>query len=294
MERLQTHFSSLFVLLSVILSLSLAACQSAPSAPTAPSNPNLILATTTSTQDSGLLDALIPRFEQQSGYRVKTIAVGTGAALKMGEQGNADVLLVHAPAAEKTFMAAGFGADRRLVMHNDFVLVGPAADPAGIRGVARAAEALRKIAAAGATFVSRGDNSGTHQMELALWQQAGVAAVGRSWYLESGQGMGATLKLASEKAAYTLTDRGTYLANRANLQLVILVEGDTVLLNVYHVIIVNHEKWPNTNLAAATAFADFLVSRAAQDFIRTFGVDKYGQPLFVPDADKSDADLGLP
>lgn len=284
------HFLFFFVLLSLIL----AACRPAHLAPTAPGDPNLILATTTSTQDSGLLDMLIPRFEQQSGYRVKTIAVGTGAALKMGEQGNADVLLVHAPAAEKTFMAAGFGADRRLVMHNDFVLVGPAADPAGIRGVVRAAEALRKIAAAGATFVSRGDNSGTHQMELQLWQAAGLAPVGRSWYLESGQGMGATLKLASEKAAYTLTDRGTYLANRGNLQLVILVEGDAVLLNVYHVIIVNHEKWPNTNLAAATAFADFLVSRVAQDLIRTFGVDRYGQPLFVPDADKTDADLGLP
>lgn len=294
MERLQMHFPSLFVLLSLILSLTLAACQSALPAPTAPGNPNLILATTTSTQDSGLLDVLIPRFEQQSGYRVKTVAVGTGAALKMGEQGNADALLVHAPAAEKAFMAGGFGADRRLVMHNDFVLVGPAADPVGTRGLTRAAEALRKIAAAGATFVSRADNSGTHQMELQLWQVAGVAPAGRPWYLESGQGMGATLKLASEKAAYTLTDRGTYLANRANLQLVILVEGDTMLLNVYHVMIVNHEKWPNTNRAAATAFADFLTSPATQELIRTFGADKYGQPLFVPDADKTDADLGLP
>ncbi len=283
-----------FLFFVVLLPLILAACRPAHLAPTAPGDPNLILATTTSTQDSGLLDVLIPRFEQQTGYRVKTVAVGTGAALKMGEQGNADVLLVHAPEAEEAFMAAGFGADRRLVMHNDFVLVGPAADPAGIRGIARAVEALRKIAAAGATFVSRGDNSGTHQVELALWQQAGVAPAGRPWYLESGQGMGATLKLASEKAAYTLTDRGTYLANRANLQLVILVEGDTMLLNVYHVMIVNHEKWPNTNRAAATAFADFLTSPATQELIRTFGADKYGQPLFVPDADKTDADLGLP
>ena len=286
--RLEIFSLSLFVL------LTLAACQPAAPAPTAPANPNLILATTTSLQDSGLLDVLIPRFEQQTGYAVKAIAVGTGAALKMGEQGNADVLLVHAPAAEKAFMAGGFGADRRLVMHNDFVIVGPPADPAAVRGVPRAAEALRKIAAAGAMFVSRGDNSGTHQVELALWQQAGLAPAGRPWYLESGQGMGATLRLASEKRAYTLSDRGTYLANQADLELAILAEGDAALLNVYHVIVVNPARWPQVNHAGATAFADFLRAPATQEIIRTFGVDRYGRPLFVPDADKTDADLGLP
>lgn len=286
MGRLGILSLSLFVL------LTLAACQPAALAPTAPSNPNLILATTTSLQDSGLLDVLIPRFEQQTGYAVKTIAVGTGAALKLGEQGNVDVLLVHAPAAEEAFMAGGFGADRRLVMHNDFVIVGPAADPADIRGIARAAEALHKIAAAGAMFVSRGDNSGTHQVELQLWQAAGVDPAGRPWYLESGQGMGATLRLASEKWAYTLSDRGTYLANRADLELAVLAEDDAALWNVYHVIVVNPAKWPQVNHAGALAFADFLCAPATQEIIRTFGVDRYGQPLFFPDADKTDTELG--
>jgi tungstate transport system substrate-binding protein len=260
----------------------------------APANPNLILATTTSTQDSGLLDVLIPLFEQQTGYVVQTVAVGTGAALKMGEEGNADVLLVHAPSSEKTFMDNGFGSDRRLVMHNDFVIVGPADDPAGIKGTAAAVEAFQKIAAAGATFVSRSDDSGTNKMELSLWQKAAIDPAGQSWYMESGQGMGATLTITSEKNAYTLTDRATYLANKANLQLDILVEGDPALLNVYHVIIVNHEKWPNSNLEGAMAFADFIVSPATQEVISTFGLDKYGQPLFFSDADKTDADLGLP
>jgi len=259
-----------------------------------PANPNLILATTTSTQDSGLLDVLIPLFEHQTGYVVQTVAVGTGAALQMGEDGNADVLLVHAPSSEKTFMDNGFGSDRRLVMHNDFIIVGPADDPAGIKGTATAVGAFQKIVAAGATFVSRGDDSGTNKMELSLWQKAAIDPAGQSWYMESGQGMGATLTITSEKNAYTLTDRATYLANEANLQLAILVEGDPALLNVYHVIIVNHDKWPNTNLEGATAFANFIVSPATQEVISTFGVDKYGQPLFFPDADKTDADLGLP
>ncbi|PIZ25151.1 MAG: tungsten ABC transporter substrate-binding protein, partial [Chloroflexi bacterium CG_4_10_14_0_8_um_filter_57_5] len=251
-------------------------------------------ATTTSTQDSGLLDVLIPLFEQQTGYKVQTVAVGTGAALKMGEEGNADVLLVHAPSSEKTFMDNGFGSDRRLVMHNDFVIVGPADDSAGTKGAATAVEAFQKIAAAGATFVSRGDDSGTNKMELSLWQTAAIDPAGQAWYVESSQGMGATLTITSEKDAYTLTDRATYLANKANLQLEILVEGDPALLNVYHVIIVNHEKWPNSNLEGAMAFADFIVSPATQEVISTFGLDKYGQPLFFSDADKTDADLGLP
>ena len=237
---------------------------------------------------------MIPLFEAETGYKVQTVAVGTGAALKMGEEGNADVLLVHAPSSEKTFMDNGFGSDRHLVMHNDYIIVGPADDPAGIKGTATAVEAFQKIAAAGAAFVSRGDDSGTNKTELSLWQKAAIDPAGQAWYMESGQGMGATLTITSEKNAYTLTDRATYLANKTNLRLDILVEGDPALLNVYHVIIVNHDKWPNTNLEGATAFADFIVSPATQEVISTFGVDKYGQPLFFPDADKTDADLGLP
>lgn len=278
------HLILLLVILSVMVSLS--ACATQPAAK------EIILATTTSTQDSGLLDVLIPIFEGRSGYTVKTVAVGTGQALKMGEDGNADVLLVHAPAAEKELMDGGFGAERLLVMHNDFVIVGPADDPAGIKGDVSAVEALVKIASAAAAFVSRGDDSGTHKAELALWKSGEIDPQG-DWYIESGQGMGATLKIAGEKAAYTLTDRATYLATRQGLGLEILVEGDPVLLNVYHVITVNPEKWPKVNNAGATAFAQFLIDGETQKVIGEFGVDKYGQPLFFPDADKTDADLGF-
>lgn len=278
------HLILLLVILSVMVSLS--ACATQPAAK------EIILATTTSTQDSGLLDVLIPIFEGRSGYTVKTVAVGTGQALKMGEDGNADVLLVHAPAAEKELMDGGFGAERLLVMHNDFVIVGPADDPAGIKGDVSAVEALVKIASAAAAFVSRGDDSGTHKAELALWKSGEIDPQG-DWYIESGQGMAATLKIAGEKAAYTLTDRATYLATRQGLGLEILVEGDPVLLNVYHVITVNPEKWPKVNNAGATAFAQFLIDGETQKVIGEFGVDKYGQPLFFPDADKTDADLGF-
>jgi len=202
------------------------------------------------------------------------------------------VLLVHAPASEKTFMDNGFGVDRRLVMHNDFIIVGLAADPAGIKGTVMAVEAFKMIADTQSGFISRGDDSGTHKMELSLWTTAGLTAED-AWYQESGQGMGATLKIASEKGAYTLTDRATYLANKASLGLVILVEGDNALLNVYHIIRVNPEKWPKVNQEGAKAFADFLVSKTGQDLIGKFGVDKFGQALFTPDADKTDADLGL-
>ena len=262
--------------------------------PAAPANPNLILATTTSTQDSGLLDVLIPLFEAQSGYTVQTVAVGTGAALKMGEEGNADVLLVHAPAAEVTLMEAGFGLDRMLVMHNDFILVGPADDPAKIKDLGPK-DAFVAIYNAGVPFVSRGDDSGTHKMELSFWTKAALdpRTEKPAWYIESGQGMGATLTIASEKTAYTLTDRATYLANKDNLQLEILLEGDNTLLNVYHVITVNPDKWPKVNYDGALAFAKFMTDPATQAVIAEFGVDKFGQPLFYPDADKTDADLGL-
>lgn len=259
---------------------------------TSPAEKDLILATTTSTQDSGLLDVLIPLFEEQTGYIVKVVAVGTGQALTMGQEGNADVLLVHAPASEKEFMANGFGAERYLVMHNDFVIVGPPSDPDGIQGFPTAIEAFQHIQASSGSFISRGDDSGTHKMELALWEKAGVSPDSEA-YLESGQGMGATLTIASEKSAYTLTDRATYLAMRENLQLEILVEGDAALLNVYHVMTVNPQKWPEVNVEGAKDFAEFMVSDETQAIIAEFGVKQYGQPLFFPDAHQTEADLGL-
>jgi len=252
----------------------------------------VILATTTSTQDSGLLDVLVPRFEEKTGYKVKVIAVGTGQALAMAREGNADVVLVHAPAAEKEAVAQGYCVDRRLVMHNDFVIVGPPSDPAGIRGKTKAVEALQAIARTRSPFVSRGDDSGTHKMELALWQKAGLSPSPGDWYIQSGSGMGVTLNLASEKGGYTLTDRATYLALRKNLHLEIMVEGDPALLNVYHVMLVNPEKFPGVNEKGARAFADFMVSPEAQKLIGQFGVDRFGQPLFFPDAGKSEEELG--
>jgi len=260
----------------------------------APANPNLILATTTSTQDSGLLDVLIPMFEEQTGYTVQTIAVGTGEALKMGEEGNADVLLVHAPSSEVTFMDGGFGKDRMLVMHNDFIIVGPAADPAGIKELGPK-DAFLAIYNSASPFVSRGDDSGTHKKEVSFWTKAGVdpRTEKPEWFIETGQGMGASLTIASEKGAYILTDRATFLANKANLQLEILLEGNNALLNVYHVITVNPDKWPAVNYEGAMAFAKFMTDPATQAVIAEFGLDEFGQPLFYPDADKTDADLGL-
>jgi tungstate transport system substrate-binding protein len=278
----------------LVLSLFLAACASATPAATQapkPTNPDLILATTTSTQDSGLLDVLVPAFEQATGYTVKTVAVGSGEAMKMGQECNADVLLVHSPAAEKTFMESNYGIDRRLVMHNDFIIVGPAADPAGIKDSATAVDAFTKIANSQAPFVSRGDNSGTNAKELAIWKLANITPEG-SWYTESGQGMGATLQVASEKAEYTLTDRATFLANQDKLQLENLVQGDASLLNIYHVIEVNPANCPKANNTGAVAFADYVVSPEAQTLIGNFGVDKYGQALFTPDAGKDESTLG--
>jgi len=256
------------------------------SEPTKPANPTLILATTTSTQDSGLLDVLIPMFEKQTGYTVKIVAVGTGQALKMGEEGNADVLLVHAPKSEEEFMANGFGKDRAAVMHNDFVIVGPAADPAGIKGTTDTLAALKKIFESDSTFISRGDDSGTNKKELDLWKKAGLDPQGQAWYLETGQGMGATLTVASEKGAYTLTDRGTFLSQQSNLELVIILEGDPPLLNPYHVITVNPDKYPKINYEGAMAFYNFMISPEIQKVISEFGIDKYGEALFFPDVGK--------
>ena len=310
MARLKATTVAVVVVLTLGLAL-LAGCAAPAAAPTvAPTSPaatrvpavpptpaqaaqpakkDLILATTTSTQDSGLLDVLVPMFEKQTGYVVKTIAVGSGAAMTMGERGDADVLLVHSPAAEKKFMADGHGISRLLVMHNDFLIVGPEADPAKIKGGTNAKEAFEKIAAAQALFISRGDNSGTHTTELGIWALTSLKPLGQKWYQESGQGMGATLKIASEKGAYTLTDRATYLVQKKNIALVSLVEGDQVLYNIYHVIQVDPKKSDRINAACAKAFADFMVAPETQKVIGEFGVDKFGQPLFYPDAGKPDA-----
>jgi len=281
---------SLFAVI-VALGMLLTACAVQPTAapvteaPTVPANPELILATTTSTRDSGLLDYLLPLFEQQTGYKVKMVAVGTGQALTMGQEGNADVLLVHAPASEKTYMDGGFGKDRFLVMHNDFVIVGPAADPAKISGSASTKDAFTAIATTKAVFVSRGDDSGTNKAELTLWKSAAITPEG-DWYIKTGQGMGDTLRIASEKAGYTLSDRATYLSMKDTLDLTILYEGDKALLNIYHVITVNPDKWPKVNYTGAKAFADWLVVADTQKLIGAFGMDKYGQALFIADAGK--------
>jgi tungstate transport system substrate-binding protein len=247
----------------------------------------LILATTTSTQDSGLLDVLVPAFENETDLQVKTVAVGSGEAIELGSRGEADVLLVHSPDDEEEFMASGKGGTRRLVMHNDFVVVGPPDDPAGIRGMSSTA-ALERIAQNGeAPFISRGDDSGTHALELKLWDAAGVRPTG-SWYQETGQGMGATLRIADQKRAYAVADRGTYLSTEDSTDLDVLVTGEPRLLNVYHVIDVDPGAGPRVNAAGGRAFADWIVSPAAQRMIGAFGRKEFGRPLFVPDAGKTE------
>jgi tungstate transport system substrate-binding protein len=251
---------------------------------------SLILATTTSTQDSGLLDDLLPVFTKGTGWTVKTLAIGSGQALELGRRGEADVLLVHSPAAEKAFMDEGKAAQRRLVMHNDFVIVGPADDPAGIKGM-DSVDAMKKIASAPAVFVSRGDDSGTNAKEKDIWAKAGITPKG-AWYQSTGQGMGATLRVADQKAGYTLSDRATFLAQRDTLMLQILSEGDPSLLNVYHVIEMTTKAGSQVQPDAAKAFADWIVSPAVQQRIGEFGKAKFGQPLFTPDAGKDEASLG--
>jgi tungstate transport system substrate-binding protein len=252
----------------------------------------IILATTTSTQDSGLLDELIPRFERESGYKVKTIAVGSGQAIELGERGEADVLLVHSPEAEEALMATGKARERGLVMHNDFVLVGPSSDPADVRQ--RPVErAFARIARTESPFISRGDDSGTNARELELWEAAGIEPEG-AWYEKSGQGMGATLRIAAEKRAYTLSDRGTYLATEGPREdPAILVEGYPELLNVYHAIDMTKRAGPRVEEAGARAFASWIVSAPVQRTIGAFGRAKYGEPLFTPDAGKQEAELAV-
>lgn len=244
-----------------------------------PAVKEVLLATTTSTRDSGLLDSLLPLFEQRTGYKVNVVAVGTGQAITMAKRGDAQIVLVHAPQLEQAEVDSGHFVRRRMVMHNDFLFVGPALDPAGLRGMHDPVAALRRIATTNAPFVSRGDRSGTHLFEQKLWKLTGLQPPAPGgWYVEAGQGMAATLQMADETHAYTISDRGTFLAWQSKLDLVPLVEGDTLLDNVYHVMEV-----PDAS-AGARALADFFVSDEAQEFIGKFGTTRFGRPLFVPDA----------
>jgi len=270
-------------LLVALTSLSLAT-------PAQAQSNTVILSTTTSTQDSGLLDALVPLFEKQTGLTVKTISVGTGQALALAARGEADVALVHAPSLERKCVEEGKMRNRRLVMYNDFVIIGPAGDPAKIKGM-KAADAMKAIGTTGSRFVSRGDNSGTHVLEKSLWKLAGIEPKGE-WYIESGQGMGATLGIADDRNAYTITDRATFLAFQKRVRLPIMVEGDRPLLNIYSVLEVNPANGPRVNTAGGKAFADFMVAPDTQRVIKTFGLEKFGQPLFVPVAGMKEAEVG--
>lgn len=257
------------------------------------------MSSTTSTRDGGLFDLLIPMFERQTGYKVKPVYVGSGPAIQMGQQGNSDVVVVHAPSLEKPFVDSGAGINRKLFMHTDFIIVGPSSDPAGIKGSATAVDALKKIAAAGSTFYSRGDNSGTDVIDKALFGQAGVkvadgAPTNPKWYIEGGAGTGMLdlLRVASEKGGYTITDRVTFVMNNDKVNLSLLVEGDPALLNIYHVIQVNPQRFPAVNAVGAQAFSDFLLSPAVQAVIAGYGKTQYGMPLYFADAGKTEADLG--
>ncbi len=295
MKRLSNHklLALLLVLMLVVSVFAFTGCekqaaeepqqeQITETAPV-PENPQLKLATTTSTQDSGLLDAILPVFEEKTGYEVEVIAVGSGAAMSMGEAGDVDVLLVHSRAAEDQFIADGFGVDRQDVMYNDFLIIGPAEDPAGIKGSTDAAAALLKISETGCTFLSRGDESGTHKKELAIWK-AGTCEPSGAWYNSVGKGMGDTYRMADEMKGYTLIDRATYLFNKDNYSLEPMVEGDPLLFNPYGVIAVNPEKYPNINYEGATAFIEWLISADTQALIGEYGKDQFGQALFIPDA----------
>ena len=277
--------AALFITIFLIGTIVLSGCSSASkSAETSDKDEKLILATTTSTDDSGLLDFILPGFEEESQVRVDVVAVGTGQALKLGEDGNADVLLVHARAREDAFMDAGHGVRRDDVMYNDFVIIGSEADPAGIKGMTNASEAFAQIAGAEAGFISRGDDSGTHTKEKAIWSAAGVEPSG-DWYIAAGQGMGAVITMADEQQAYTLSDRATYLARSLEgLDLVILAEGDPILFNPYGVMAVNPDKGEQIQLELANEFIDWLVSVETQEKIGAFGVEKFGAPLFTPDS----------
>ena len=305
MKKRNLFFKETCLALLMVFALMLSGCTSTPEdkpAPepeteqanqevTTPENPDIILATTTSTQDSGLLDVLIPMFEEQTGYRVKTIAVGTGQALAMGEKGEADVLLTHAPASEKPLVESGAVTNYQLVMHNDFILVGPSSDPAKVKDLKSVADAFKSISETSSIFVSRGDDSGTDKKEKGIWKDINIPNEG-SWYQETGQGMGQTLNIASQKEGYTLTDRATFLAQKDNLQLEIAVQGEKSLLNIYHVMQVNEEIFPKVNADGAKAFVEFMIDSKTQDIIGEFGMDEYGEPLFFKDAGKTEEEIG--
>ncbi|HEX2126643.1 MAG TPA: substrate-binding domain-containing protein [Thermoleophilaceae bacterium] len=275
--------------LLLCLAIALASCGESDSGGSGSAERAVILATTTSTQDSELLDVLVPAFERESGRQVKTVAVGSGEAIELGRRGEADVLLVHSPDDEERLMASGKAGERRLVMHNDFVFVGPPDDPAGIRGT-RSTAALVRIAREEAPFASRGDDSGTHLLELELWGAAGIDPSG-SWYQETGQGMGATLRIADQKRAYTISDRGTHLSTADSTDLDVLVGGEPRLLNVYHVIDIRSSAGPRVNVAGGRAFAEWIVSSPAQRMIGSFGRREFGRPLFVPDAGETEREV---
>ena len=305
MKKRNLFFKETCLALLMVFALMLSGCTSTPEAEpapepeteqanqevTTPENPDIILATTTSTQDSGLLDVLIPMFEEQTGFRVKTIAVGTGQALAMGEKGEADVLLTHAPASEKPLVESGAVTNYQLVMHNDFILVGPSSDPAKVKDLKSVADAFKAISETSSIFVSRGDDSGTDKKEKGIWKDINIPNEG-SWYQETGQGMGQTLNIASQKEGYTLTDRATFLAQKDTLQLEIAVQGEKSLLNIYHVMQVNEEKFPKVNADGAKAFVEFMIDSKTQDIIGEFGMDEYGEPLFFKDAGKTEEEIG--
>jgi tungstate transport system substrate-binding protein len=243
--------------------------------------PSITLGTTTSAQDSGLLDMLVPKFKAETGIDVKVIAVGSGQALELGRRGDADILLVHDPAGEERFMADGKGSRHAPLMANDFILLGPAADPAKIKEASSINDAFQRLAKSGSLFISRGDESGTHQKERIIWKQVGMEPAG-DWYIRAGAGMGQVLRMASQKRAYTLSDRGTFLAQKQGLELVIVREGDKILENPYSIILVNPANHPGIHAEGASRFADFLLSPETQKLIGEFGVDRFGQPLFYP------------
>jgi tungstate transport system substrate-binding protein len=257
----------------------------------APPRRDIVLLSTTTTQDSAILKALLGAFERRTRWHVKAIVAGSGDVLRQGASGEGDVLLAHSPEAELAWMAKGYGTSRRLVMYNDFILVGPPADPAGIKGAASAAEALRRIAAHGATFVSRGDQSGTHVCERKLWKSLDIQPKGKKWYRETGQGQGLTLDLASQLGGYAISDRGTFYAHRKRLELALLYEKDARLLNVYHVLTVDPKRFPRVDAEGGRALADFLVSQEGQRVIGEFGKAEFGEPLFVPAAGLDESKL---
>jgi tungstate transport system substrate-binding protein len=246
---------------------------------------DITLATTTSTQDSGLLDYLLPKFTEETGYKIDVVAVGTGQAIKLGQDGNADVILVHAKSDEEKFVSEGYGVRRYQVMYNDFVVVGPEEDPAGIKSAKDASEAAKLISEKKSAFVSRGDDSGTHKFEKKLWKNVNIEPAG-DWYISAGKGMGDVLTMANEKKAYTIADRATYLAMRDKLDIKVVFEKSSDLKNQYGVIAVSPEKYPDINKAGTEAFINWLVSEKVQNDIASFGKDKYGESLFVPNANE--------